>query len=454
MSAVKSKTSTKSAKKTTKPQADTQLTLPEPAAVVPEAPAVIAKPASNIVAVDFLRKSCMEVTIEISWLSTSKQIEKVMAARMLNAVDASAKSVSLSKRLFDSKHPAVKAANAAKSAIIAYRDSMTVPVAAVPPEGATDPKAFLMKEPGSRLILTELVDEFTEKMAFLVSNLKQAVSNMNDQLTSIKESDKANLKDLYNEEDYPESITELISVRGPSFRTIDYTLDFERLAPKTCARAVQQLQNRLSGTVDLAAADFSQALLTVTSQVANQLSNRVRLMPPRGHALQKYRDAEVTEYRDHSTHPDEIEEGLVTLEVRYMPTGTTKNITEWLEPMPLATYEDIKMETNERKMVYATSIDNLQSKLNGFTKISCMLGEPGKPIAAAVESLNLLLKEGGNNSEALLKEMRDSGSFRKRLNTEMQKINDALSSHITGLIPMKPKRRAIGKIKAKSDDTE
>lgn len=439
----------KSVKKPAPKSAVVVVSAPEVAVPAVETPPVVVLTAQQS-AVAFLQKACMEVSIEVSWFATSKQIEGVLAARMLNSVNASKQAVTLSKRLFDSKHPAVKAANASKTAITAYRDSMTIPAAAVPPEGAADPKMFLMKEPGTRLILTEMIDEFTAKMDFLISNLMLAVSKLDENLTEIKHADSVRLGDLYNAEDYPESIAELISVRGPFYKEVSYTANFEKLAPEACKRAMNQLYQKLSGTIDLAASDVAQNLLTVVSQVANQLSNRTRIYPGAKHpTLGKYHDAEVTQYCNHDSHPDELKQNEVLLEVRYKPVGELRNVTEWLPLMSEAEYQAMApSSTTERKKVHETSVENLQSKLESFKAIGHMLGDAGKPIAEAVSSLSTLLAKGGKDSQSLLVEMRDSKTFRSQLGAEMSKVSQALSSHIGILAVGKPKRRAIGSLKS------
>ena len=55
---------------------------------------------------DVIQAQFMEVVVRVNWLTTQKQIEEKMAAKMRGVVSASKKGLSLAKRLFDAGHPA------------------------------------------------------------------------------------------------------------------------------------------------------------------------------------------------------------------------------------------------------------------------------------------------------------------------------------------------------------
>lgn len=394
---------------------------------------------------DILQQSCMQVILEINWFTTSKQVGQVMAQRMLDTVHASRRAVSLTKKLFNPSHPAVKAANAAKAAIVKYRDSMTIPVAAVPSKNDVS----LMKEPGTRLILTSMIDEFTEQMSVLTENLMIQIKKLDNQLESIKAADKAELMDLYNEEDYPKSVTELVSVRGPFFTEVKYTADFEKLAPKTCQRAMDQLRAKLAGTVELAAADFAKSLLLVSKTVANQLSNRTRLMPDDKHPLSRLRNGEVVTFYDHDLNPEEVPEHHVLIEVRYKDSDLpdAKSKTEWFGPMMLADYKTLKpFTTDERKKVHASSIENLFDKMESFRTIGQMLGSSGKPIADALAKLHGVLSSAGNKNQ-VVEEVRNGNAFRSQLQSSLMSIVEEITSNTSLIDPTKRMSRIVKKKK-------
>jgi hypothetical protein len=440
-------------------------------------------------AVDFLQMNCMELKLEITWLTTSRQIEGVLASKMLNSVNATKRAVSLSKKLFSSSHPAVKAATAAKQAIISYRDSMTIPVAAIPASAMSSQKTnektgLMMKEPGARMILSNMIDEFTTQLDVLVGNLHAAVKMMDEQLESIKARDKQELQDLYNEDDYPESVSEFVQVRGPFFSEVKYTADFEKLAPKTCQRAMTQLRAKLAGTADLAAADFAKALMQVTETIANQLGKRVRLKPPSTHPDKHLRDAEVVGVRNHLTD-EAIPDGMLLVEVRYEGKLRKKDpqheLPEWASEVSIppakvtetkgrgkdakaghSTTETLILseeeyaalkpyETEEQKKVSVSTLENLQGKIDAFKNIGSMLGAHGAPIKKAVDELDELIRSGGRNNGEVLNEMRNSQTFRKSLHDSMLTVSTGLAEHIE-TFSVKVKRRSVRMTPKKTAD--
>ncbi len=420
----------------------------------PEKP-VEPKKAQQVALVDYLKVHCMEVHLEVNWYSTSKTLDSATAKAMLSDYNASVDSVGMSKRLFGSGHPLVKAANKAKTALLAYRDSMTTAVAKVPPLNMSEEDAakFLQKEPGTRLIETTSIEDFDQQVQILVGNLKASVKALNDGLDSVKEFDKKRLGTLFKDSDYPNEVT--AEVRGPYYKEVNYSADFESVAPNACKRMKDALFHRLAGGVDATIGDFARSLVDLAKQIANQLGNRTRLLVPKGHALSHLREAEVIEYLTPDNDP-EVPAGKIMVNVRYTPNGKKKNETEWLELTP-EEYQALKpYETNERKKLYESSLDNLKQQCVSVKNVAAMLGEQGTPIVTAASKLEDLLASVGTNNKEVLEELRSSEFVRKQTTKALSELTSALTSQFSVKEVFTERRRSIGKFKKRntSEDEE
>lgn len=402
------------------------------------------------VTIDYLKAHCMEVSLEVNWFTTSKAVDRSTAIDMLEGYEADADSVGMSKRLFSSKHPLVKSANEAKRALVAYRDSMTAVVPKSPPLGMDDEAArkLLEKEPGVRLIETEKIDEFEEHVAVLVSNLQAAIKALNAGLSQVLAFDKAKLGKLYKDSDYPEKVE--AQVRGPKYGEIKYSLDFEKIAPKAFARMAKDLEYRLKGGIELTVADFADALISLAKQMANQLGSRIRLKVPKTNPAMGYlRDAEVVEYVTHAEDP-EVPVGSVAVNLRYTPPGKKKNEMVWHE-FTVAEYDALcPYESDEKKKLYESSLQNLRDQCDSIKNVMAMLGNIGTPVIAAADKVEDLLASVGGSNKEVLEELRNSNMARKATLRAFNDLASTLTTQVSSIEVFSERRRSISKLKRKS----
>ena len=402
--------------------------------------------------VDFLQLNCMEVGLEVGWFSTSKKLDDDTVQEMLKDYDATVDSVGMTKHLFSSKHPAIKTANAAKTALTRAFYAQTIPAAAVPPAMVTvkEARKFLAKAPGTRYIQKERLDPFMEQIMALIASLKSAVTAVNEQLQDIIAFDKGRLGKLYRQGDHPKTVA--AEVRW-TVNPIQYPVDFEQLAPKTCAFMKKQFFDRMGATIDVAAVSIADNLAITAKQIAAQLGNRTRLLVPLGHELQKLRGAEVVQKLTHEDSPDEIAEGQVLFSARYKPASKDRNIIEWFGPMTEAAFDSLKpYSTDEKKKVAESSLRNLREQCTAFRQVGEMLGAKGQKIAAAVTSLEDMLAAGGGNDEAVVKEMRDSAYYRKQLAPGLLAVAEGLETVVKQINPRERKIVRLKRASSEADD--
>ena len=377
--------------------------------------------------VHFLQEKCMEVAIEISWLTTSRKVDDQDGNAMANEVGASRKALSISKRLYDSKLDVVKKLNAARSRLKAYINSYTIPVAAIPPEHTDDPEAFAMKASGVRMIMVEDIKEFDTHVEILTRELLASARALDGELAAIKANDKQRLGQLFDDRDYPLQPSKAISVRGPLYSEIGFRANFEELAPQACARAMRRLQQRLDQTVELASGEFCEELAKAAHQIASQLTSRMRLYPIGSHRLyDQLNKAELIETKRHDEDA-EVPVDMVMVYARVPIGGSDKKTrTDWFGPMTEAEFRDLRSKaTDEKCKVYESTVLSLREQLDAFNRISGMFGDKAGPIKEQVKAIEKLLSDRHGNplsADKLIKDMRNTDTFRDSLQTALTKI--------------------------------
>ncbi len=98
-----------------------------------------------------LQAETTAVRLKIHWLGTRKTLSQDQTRVAAGQFDADAKVLSASKKLFDTRHPAYRAATAVKSRIAEYWKASTLPYV----------------EPGMRLIRRRDVEPFNRQMTAL-----------------------------------------------------------------------------------------------------------------------------------------------------------------------------------------------------------------------------------------------------------------------------------------------
>ena len=403
---------------------------------------------------DFLVQHLMEVEVEVSTgYSTSVKIDDDKMLGMVQAYEEkmravepiqedgenSNENVSGSVKLFNSKHPAVRLVNDAKRAITAYRDSMTMCLPELPALQVDEAtvKRLSGKAPGKRLIFTAKLDEFTQHMLVLIENFKAAVRNLNEQLPDIIEFDRQRTsKRLFDEKAYPKEI--IAEVRGPFPKEVNYSVNFERLAPATCQMIKSVVQRRMLDAVDITTNELAKNLGEFAYVLADQLSNRTRLIVPRNHVMyNELRDAEVLAVLPAEECPDLIgtdSPAELAVQVRKKVEraargeSNPKNEPVWYV-FTRAEYEALRPETTkEKKILRESSLLNLRQQCETVKNIAAMLGDSGNALTDVVHKLEDALVETGSSVDEQIEELRNHSTARSSIRTALLDAAASLES--------------------------
>lgn len=367
--------------------------------------------------VDFLATKCLEVTLRVSWLPESKVVSSDGKEKMLGAVRGRKKGFSLSKRLFSAAHPLLKELNRARDQIEALRNSFTIVKAAGLTEDTVGRSTIA---PGVRLIRADDVPAFEDQLRRKVDLLHAAASLFQTHMTQPYETaekiwppfldlEKEEQGDEFDLRDYPEDIRETIKIAQPAYQ--DYKPS-QLLPPEIYKRETERVRELLTGTVDTAIRYVADEITEAFIDLAGQLQNRIRLTPLKTHPdFTKLNTCEVVRQLREPNKP-------IRLELRRRdpdPDNPGKMKTNYLEyeVADEAAYQSLRpQQTNERKKITASTVENLREKLASIHRISDILGAPGENLRAAIDTAKAVLdKAGGFAAERL----RTNEGFRKEL---------------------------------------
>jgi hypothetical protein len=394
-------------------------------------------------AADNLMKNSQEVRFKVGWFGTTKQADREHKTRMAEEVGATQDSVGISKRLFKSNAPEIKAANEARTALYSHFHQNTIPLAAVKPEGVND-NGELVKEPGSRVIQNSCIGEFDQQQALLIDLMYQKIDALQGQLGVIKTEDSERLGELYNEDDYPDDIRDCVRVTK-AYRSLDLSIDLASLAPAVYQRELQKILTQCGDTAQLATAQIAETIMKSAQVIMKQLGNRVRLNPrPEalilGEQAAYLQDAEVVEERTHTTDPDEVMPGYVEVQVRYQKAGASRKTIEWLPPLTAEQYQSLgPFSSDEQKKIHLSSLEQLVDNFQWFRNMADTLVD-GDQIRDAISQFNQLLATAGTNSGQVATEMRNSQYFRAAARSGASEMVAALGDVVTSV---KKRRRSI-----------
>jgi len=380
---------------------------------------------------DKLQHECIGVRVNFSWYRTSKQVDKAAKTAMANATEATEDGFSATKRLMDSKHPAIKAANELQRRISGYFAAMSVPLAAFASGGKP--------EPGVRLIPISKIDEFDKRMNAFRPEVESAMRRLNAALPDIKAMDATRLRGLYNAADYPDDLVLDISW---GYVQIDVPSALERLAPEIYERELSKLQNRMEDTYRLATQGIINQLLSVVQTWIDVLGPVTRIYPSTPGEYAAYYEGEV---REQLTHEDDtaIPEGKIKVRVRYYPAGSDTVDETLLGPMTPEEYKNQlkpSQAINERRVFKNTTISAMTDFLASFRNVKSVVSTTPELESAitAIERHITQLPTG----DAVARELRDSSTFRTRTHALMQELNKKVVEQVE---IFKQRRRVVAR---------
>jgi hypothetical protein len=408
---------------------------------------VAEKPAEDQMEIDFegntvdmaasekLRNECGGCRLSFSWFRTGKQVDAARKEEMAQAVDSTAGGFSASKRLMDSRHPSVKAANALRSRINGYWKSQTLPLADI---GTADVKI----EGGTRLLPIAKIAEVNAQFQTFRSETQTIEDNLNRDLEDIKRMDSDRLGDLFNPEDYPRSLT-LAFIWG--FPSIDVPSYLEELAPEVYEQELSQVRQRFEDTFELATTTLLGEFKDVVENWCSVLGPVLRIYPGEKHALANWHGAEIVEQLEHHHDPANIPEGHRKLKLRKKKKGKGKkgaSPTMWTETLSMEEYADLMVSRDDtsRKTFQSSTIEGLLHLIAKFRNL-------GKTMSAS-DDLTKIVDDAAKHltrftdSDSTVRELRNSSTFRQDTHRLMQGLQNRLKDEMETFTQ---KRRRVNK---------
>ncbi len=203
-----------------------------------------------------LQFECRAVKLSFSEMGRQKVLSEEHRAEIATSLGANQDSLSLSKRLFDSKEAAIKELNASKSAIHGYWLGLTLP----------------FTEAGTRLIREKDIERFSSHIEELTKNFYSAVKKLDEALPGIIERERQRLGRAFNGTDYPDSVQNLFKVTVSYLNTSppDY---LKKLKPELYERELQRVRAQFEQAAQLAEADMLTQFHNVVAQLVESLQN-------------------------------------------------------------------------------------------------------------------------------------------------------------------------------------
>ena len=220
-----------------------------------EEPAVQAATGSATSHAERLRTTMMAMRLSFTWFGTRKTLSADQKDQAAESFGAEGSFLSAGKKLIDVKHPAFKAVSSVRNKAVRYFRDVSLPY----------------PEAGIRLIRPDRLDEVNRQMEAFRSDLGDAVYHLDRAYAHLKALARERLGTLYNEGDYPPSLSGLfgISWEFPSVEAPDY---LQQLNPEVYRQECQRVQQRFSEAVQLAEQAFTEELAKLVSHLTERLS--------------------------------------------------------------------------------------------------------------------------------------------------------------------------------------
>ena len=202
-----------------------------------------------------LQSETTAVRMKIHWPGVRKTLSQDQNRQAAGTFAADTKSLSTSKKLFDTSHPAFRAATAVKSQASDYWKSVTLPYV----------------EPGMRLIHRRDVASFNVHMTTVRAELAEAVEQIEEAYDELVDQARVRLGDLFDPDDYDANLQRLFGIEWdyPSCDPPEYLL---RVSPQLYYSECARVQRRFDEAVKLAEQAFADELEQLVGHLAERLS--------------------------------------------------------------------------------------------------------------------------------------------------------------------------------------
>lgn len=204
---------------------------------------------------EHLRATMAATKISFNWFGCRKTLSATQKERAADSFAAEATFLSAAKKLLDTRHSAYQAVSRVRGKVLQHWRSLTLPY----------------PEPGIRLIRQDDLSAFDRQMKRFQTHLQEAVEQLDHRFSDLKSSACRRLGDLYNDDDYPDSLIGefAFSYEFPSVEPPDY---LRQLNPRLYEQECRRMQERFNSAVDLAEQTFLEELARLVSHLGERLS--------------------------------------------------------------------------------------------------------------------------------------------------------------------------------------
>lgn len=202
-----------------------------------------------------LQDETAAVRLRIRWPGVRKTLSEDQKQQAASSFDADTKSLSASKKLLDTSHPAFRVATGVRTHAVNLWKANTLPYI----------------EPGIRLLRRNEVAAFDVQMTSVRGELAEAVTELELHYGELVDQARQRLGDLFDENDYSADLSALFDIEWdyPSCEPPTY---LRHLSPQLYESECERMRERFSEAVQLAEQAFAEELSQLVSHLAERLA--------------------------------------------------------------------------------------------------------------------------------------------------------------------------------------
>lgn len=211
---------------------------------------------------DRVRATMIATRVSFVWLGTRKSLTAEQRSRAAESFDAAGEFLSAGKKLLDTKCASFKAVTAIRNQARAFWKWISLP----------------FPEPAVRLIPRNCLERFREEMSYYRQELLEAVERLEGEFDELKSAARDRLGRLYDERDYPASLSGLFDVSW-DFPSVEPPSYLRQLDPELYEAESRRVQARFDETVQMAEQMFVDELGRLVSHLTERLSGEADGQP-------------------------------------------------------------------------------------------------------------------------------------------------------------------------------
>ena len=202
-----------------------------------------------------LRQDAAAVRLHVNWPGLRRTLSAEQKEDAASPFDADSASLSASKKLLDTKHPALRAASKVRHAAVSHWKSNSLPY----------------PENGVRLLPRADLPAFERRMAELQTELSEAAADVDAHRGELVNRARRRLGDLFDPADYPPSLAPLFGLSWdlPAVEPPDY---LRRLSPRLYQQECDRVRQRFERAVELAEQAFAAELAALVEHLRERLT--------------------------------------------------------------------------------------------------------------------------------------------------------------------------------------